>query len=255
MPLNTITPIPIIEKNTDLDVFLGQSLPLVLLPVRLETRFFIEPSGEGQLLVRVYPDKIHIDTHEPELTQDEVTWGKHFWEQTWRAATNEAARKTAWNQLAERFGAPRAAWVAQALWPLNQGERPTEPIESLPQPISFPTPETRAESWTRSPLASLLPKRWHVFACRGNEFVHAAGNTIRKNLAAGPDPAVAPGELSDSELAVDEGMKWMVDFAEAESAGMGIRIPLNQEQAQGFDFLLVFGTRETADGGGETRSE
>ena len=28
--------------------------------------------------MRVYPDKIHTDTHEPELTEDELTWGKAF---------------------------------------------------------------------------------------------------------------------------------------------------------------------------------
>jgi hypothetical protein len=39
-------------------------------------------------------------------------------------------------------------------------------------------------------------------------------------------------------------MKWMVDFAEAEKVGMGIRLRLTADDAQqGFDFLLVFGTR------------
>jgi hypothetical protein len=254
--MSAITPIPSIPETLELGLSLGPARPLVLLPVRLETRFFLAPDGTGELLVRVYPDKIHIDTHEPELTEDELTWGKHFWEQTWRAANDETLRRTAWNQLAERFGSARAAWVAQALWPVNDPDRPTQPIpnnESLTPPISFPAPQTKAESWTRPPVASLLPKRWHVIAWQGDNFVKASGSDIQKDLAVGPDPRIVPGDLADSELAIDEGMKWMVDFAKAEAAGMGIRIPLNAEQAKGFDFLLAFGTRESVDGAGETK--
>ena len=60
-------------------------LPLVLLPVRLETRFFTLANGTTELRVRVFPDKIHLDSHEPDLTADEQTWGQHYWEQNWRA--------------------------------------------------------------------------------------------------------------------------------------------------------------------------
>ena len=44
---------------------LGKSdRPLALFPVRLETRFFPKPNGGSGLRVRVYPDRIHIDSHE-----------------------------------------------------------------------------------------------------------------------------------------------------------------------------------------------
>jgi len=46
----------------------GPARPLVLFPVRLETRFFTQADGSVELRVRVYPDKVHIDSHEPELT-------------------------------------------------------------------------------------------------------------------------------------------------------------------------------------------
>jgi hypothetical protein len=42
--------------------------PLALLPVRLETRFTTGPDGGTELRVRIYPDKIHLDTHDPRLT-------------------------------------------------------------------------------------------------------------------------------------------------------------------------------------------
>jgi hypothetical protein len=62
------------------------------------------------------PDKIHIDSHEPQLTNDELRPGKHFGNRAWRAADDEKERaKAAWQQLAERRRPPRAAWIAHSL--------------------------------------------------------------------------------------------------------------------------------------------
>src|SRR5436190_21068857 len=84
--------------------------PLALFPVRLETRFFAQPDGSSELRVRVYPDKVHLDSHEPELTPDERDWGRHTWELVWRAGNDAQGQATAWRQLADRFGDARAAW-------------------------------------------------------------------------------------------------------------------------------------------------
>src|SRR5512144_870863 len=91
------------------------TVPLVLLPVRLETRFFTLAGGVTELRVRVYPDKIHIDTHQPELTTDERTWGTQYWQQDWLAGNDAVARSNAWAVLAGRFRAERAAWIARVL--------------------------------------------------------------------------------------------------------------------------------------------
>src|SRR4030095_4551795 len=73
-------------------------LPLVLLPVRLETRFGALANGATELRVRVFPDKIHIDSHEPDLTADEQTWGQHYWTQNWLPASDKTATDTTWGQ-------------------------------------------------------------------------------------------------------------------------------------------------------------
>ena len=53
---------------------------------------------------------------------------------------------------------------------------------------------------------------------------------------------------ADEVAAIDEGMKWMVDFDAAEEKGMGIRARLSQQAAAGLDFLLVLGVKDSAGG-------
>ena len=228
----------------------GPAQPLVLFPVRLETRFFLLADGSSELRVRVYPDKVHMDCHEPGLTADELTWGQHFWEQTWRAVNDIERRKAAWRQLADRFDPPRAAWIVRALKPLNPGDRPASPVaadQPLPKPVHFPTPATKTEAWTRAPATRVLPNLWVVLGYKnGRLVVNVKGGVIPNLLATGPDPS--PSAIVD-ELGIDDGMKWMVDFDAAEKAGMGIRAKLKKEDAAaGLDFLLVLGVKDSPGG-------
>ena len=92
---------------------LDSGLPIVLLPVRLETRFSVVAGGMD-LLIRIYPDDVHVDTHEPELIDGEVTWGQNYWQQAWRGGSPGNDReRAAWAQLAGRFSPQRAAWIAR----------------------------------------------------------------------------------------------------------------------------------------------
>ena len=227
----------------------GPARPLVLLPVRLETRFFQQTDGSSELRVRVYPDKVHIDSHEPELTADELIWGKHFWEENWRAAKDEERRKAAWRQLADRLDPQRAAWVARALKPLNPDDRPKDTIDSadpLPDPVRFPAQAPKAESWTRAPYTRVLPNFWIVLGYKdGRLVVNAKGGPIPDPLATGPNPS--PSAKVD-QTGIDEGMKWMVDYETAEKDGMAVRVKLSQaDAAAGLEFLLVLGIKDSPD--------
>ena len=228
----------------------GPTRPVMLFPVRLETRFFPKEDGNIELRVRVYPDKVHIDSHEPALTTDEQTWGQHFWEQTWRAAHDEARARAAWQQLADRYDPPRAAWVARALAPLNPGDRPDEPIaadQALTKPVRFPSPAHKTETWTRAPQARALPSRWFVLGYKnGRLVINVQGTAIPDPLPAGPDPS--PSAVADA-AGIDEKMLWIVDFDAAEKVGMGIRAPLAPGiAAAGLDFLLVMGIKDEPGG-------
>ena len=209
--------------------------PLALFPVRLETRFFPQPNGGSELRVRVYPDRIHIDSHEAELTQAEKTWGQHYWTQISRAGNDTQAQTNAWRQLADRYDPQRAAWIARLLRPTNLESRTasTEP--------SFPRVDVVAEgkdaAWRSAPQARLLPSRWiAIVQAAGRVIAAAAGRDIRPDLAVGPDPQVDADtrpRFPATRPAVDAGMRWMVDFDEAEAAGMGLRIPLSAANLAG----------------------
>lgn len=99
-------------------------VPILLFPVRLETRFL--PSNNGifsaasgfDLLVRVFPDEATVVQHEPVLTEEEVTKGKTFWLETWKA-TDEAGRFSAWQAMVNGTNSHRAAWIVRQTKPFN----------------------------------------------------------------------------------------------------------------------------------------
>ena len=216
--------------------------PLLLLPVRLETRF-MRPSPAApptELWVRVYPDDVHIDTHEPALTADEQRWGTYFQTQTGQAgAAGEEEKRRAWRQLVERFGVRRAAWIVR--------------VFNLDHPLDV---GTRNSGWTRAPHTKVLPDRWVAVAYRGDRpALTVWGKAISDVLPTGPTPtAGGAGALppADASLpAVDDGMRWMIDFKVAEEAGMALRLPLSDDR--GFERLLVFGVKSLDAAGSAAR--
>lgn len=238
-------------------------VPLVLLPVRLETRFFSLPGAVTELRVRVYPDTLHVDSHQPELTSDERGWGRSYWERDWVAGDDAGARAEAWRTLASRFGAARAAWIARVLRPTNLAQRPAAPVPAgqpppvRPQfPVLPPVGPGGESAWRHAPRARLLPDRWvAVVHSAGQVALSVTGNAIPRPLAVGPDPAApAPDPATEAairageRLAVDPGMAWMVDFGAAEAAGMALRITIPPEVlAAGLDSLVVFGVAASLD--------
>lgn len=99
---------------------LDDSLPCLLFPLRIETRFMGAP-GSRELWVRVYPDDIAVHTHEKVLTRDEAYSGVEYWtERTVAAAVEDAAEretreKGAWRALANSYGGTRASWIASEI--------------------------------------------------------------------------------------------------------------------------------------------
>ena len=99
---------------------LDDSLPCLLFPVRMETRFMGAPGGR-ELWVRVYPDDIAVHTHEKQLTRDEADSGIEYWTERTIAASEtnptekERREKGTWRSLANSYGGTRAAWIASEI--------------------------------------------------------------------------------------------------------------------------------------------
>ena len=205
--------------------------------MQVQTRY-VTRAGKPQLLVRVYPDELHLDAHEPRLSAAEVAWGKKAWQLAWPATRDKEAERLAWTQLAERFGARRAEWIARKLRPTNLKARPkTPPVFPAPGPLRTGDDPPPAS-------ARHLPDRFVVLGYQaGARVLLEAGKPIPRALPVGPTFDDTPlAEPAPGGLTLDAGMRWLVDFAEAEKIGMGIRVALTPELATGtLDTLLVLG--------------
>jgi hypothetical protein len=228
--------------------FVPGEMPLVLLPVRLETRFR-QSGANTDLLIRIYPDDLHIDTHESALTSEEAAWGRTYWEQTWRGGRSDGRERKAWTQIAEHFTPERAAWIVRSLEPRNPDARPDSeipPDAPLPVRPRFPVLPLRDAPQTRAPLAQFMPDRWIAMGtdAGGGRLFTALSRPVRDPLPAGPapDPSEQPAE---GARPVDDGMKWLIDFDEALAAGMALRVRLPATQPAGVARLVVMGVKSS----------
>ncbi len=109
---------------------LDASLPILLFPVRLETRFAgVTDDGGAQLWVRVYPDDCLIDTFEPTLSEAERQRVRQFWIAWASAGGIEAQERGAWRALAGQFGSGRAGWLIDQHRPSNVDALPAKANE------------------------------------------------------------------------------------------------------------------------------
>ena len=202
--------------------------PVALLPVRLETRF------AGSLLrVRIFPDEIFADTHEPGLTPEESADAAAY---VAAVQTGTDAERSAWGQLVARWTAPRAAFIAQA--------------------AAAGATQAQAESWSRAAEAT-LPDHWIVRAFQGANVYTVTSGPVRKPLALTLSPTATSQERVTiaGMLTIDEALQWTVDFATAEAAGMAVTIDLTRpdqapaappDPSAGVDLVLVIGVSDSA---------
>jgi hypothetical protein len=99
---------------------MSDDFPVLLGPVRLETRF-----TETELLIRVFPDEWATEKFEPRPTAAEIAALDAYWIALWRSGGDPVAEQAAWRQLTGRIPAGRASWLLQTRLPGTPADRPT----------------------------------------------------------------------------------------------------------------------------------
>src|SRR5262245_3601485 len=100
---------------------LDARFPILLFPVRLETRFVAAPGQPGppkELLVRIYPDDCLVDSFEPDLSETEVENLRRYWCGLFRSGGDETLERAAWRELCAVHGAGRAVYLVGQYVPL-----------------------------------------------------------------------------------------------------------------------------------------
>lgn len=218
--------------------------PILLLPLRVETRW-----RDEELLVRVFPDEVMIDTHETVLTYDEHDAATAYW-LALAAAASKTARKEAWRAIVEVAGAPRAAYAVRVMKPTNWDQLATLGLGGL----TFPVPAVlKDDRWTEAPRVTVLPDRLVLSLLRAGAVIdRVEGALIDDIVYAGPAPLTRDGSASwqrdaSGTIVMDDGSRWLADFETAVDQGLGFRVALSPGDDAGFDELIVLGVKHSLD--------
>ena len=216
---------------------LASEVPLLLLPVRIETRYRLD-ADPPELRIRIFPDQVHIDadTAAPGAVEAELT--REFWTH-WDAAADEAGRQAAWRTFVRRVDPRRAGYLARLL-------RPTVTAKGK---LVFPQVEVGGKRPPARPL--LLPRQWvAVGYSKTQQIFLQSSREVSPDLRTAPDPEAPPWEVPASGVTIDEGLAWMFDYDRALETGMAITVPLTGDAAEALtevSTLLVVGVDSTLD--------
>ncbi|TPG34199.1 hypothetical protein EAH80_11380 [Mycobacterium hodleri] len=191
----------------------------VLLPMRLETRFFEPANGAGWVLkVRIVPDAASLNRHEPVPTPGELDAVEAMWTFSGGDLTSPAGQ-TEWRRLVAGVGAGRAAWLAR-----------TFPAVDVDGVIGILRPDDVRTDLGRSRVGG-LPDTLELWMARsGGAPELAASLTVDQDRLGLDFPDPDSGET-----------RWWTSFAEALEVGLAAELDLGQVRPNDIDVLYVVG--------------
>ncbi|MFE0100610.1 hypothetical protein [Streptomyces sp. NPDC059009] len=168
---------------------LSDDFPVLLGPVRIETRF-----TATELLVRVFPDEWAIDKSEPLPSEAEFGALRAYWTALWRAVGNAVAEQAAWQEFTGRVASGRATWLASTYPPANAAEKPTNvPADTTVLVIVGPAAPPAAD---RQPTVTYWTAVWRAHGDRVKlraadaALLTAVGTTRAKAIRSRPPSGV-----------------------------------------------------------------
>lgn len=226
--------------------------------------------SEGDATLPIKPQSktvgelILVVTAGSNLTLAEQAELQTYWAAIWRAQNDQSLQTTALNALIAAVGEDRAAVLVEKYQPYNLSEKPAAGYTYATAAISVAfvyLPDqskihSKSQSWMKPAQAKLLPERLVLLGYRNNdgewqEILNQLGNPLDGPFSVSPNPAAdTESQFKFDEhgnLIIGDELRWMMDFDEAVRRGMGFRVNLNAEQAQGFDRLFVLGVRLGSD--------
>lgn len=214
---------PVLYRELDV------KLPIVMLPVRLETRYFEVNSDLVELRVRIFPSPVHVTSARPGIDIPERDETIGYWRTRKTTGDTSPATDAAWQRLVQLFGDARAQYLRRILTPTTDASGglvfPSVPLNPPPDDSTLLTGE-----------ATALPSRFFVagYLAGGSRQFLVPGQKVPATVTAGPqgDPAA---------------IRWQSDFTAAEAIGLGIRVQVPVATARYLKNLLVFGVREGTD--------
>ncbi|MFJ8085366.1 hypothetical protein ACIQ6Y_32865 [Streptomyces sp. NPDC096205] len=240
--LNDVTALQLTELLTASEPIWPAEDPLVpvaLFPLRLEARYAPVEAGV-ELWVRAYPDDVHVDAFQPELTPREVDAATTYWRTVWELDPAGPEAAAAWDGVLKTLGPARAAWAVESMRPA---------IAPGTGPLEFPEVPTRPENSTRAPGSLLLPDRLVFSGYRQDELRwRVEGEPIPPDLLLGFDLAAVGADAPDpagDKVPWTGPSLWLIDFDEALRVGMAARVPLPGGDLA-HDLVTVVGVRTSA---------
>ena len=240
--------------------------PIILFPIRLEIKYRLKDDGSYWLLVRIFPDNIAIQTHESDITLEELDRLREYHDKisSLRSEPDDDKRiqseKEAYNILFGEFGSYRTSYLLQI---------DATSLDNEMYTIGGKEINLRPDSWSEPPKSYMMPDKFVIKLFRGDSMINEKyGNIIPTPLIVGPSPKEIPeieeiptpnddGNCPDGwhlsedetscekdEYVLDADSEWLFDFTKAEKIGMAVQIQLSvDDEKKGFTKIIALGIK------------